>query len=380
MTRGSSRQPVVLHVLEALEGGTARHIVDVVRHVGSVQHVVALPEERVGWATDRRARRSIEDAGGTVTTVHMRRSPTDPHNVIALRHLRRLLRDRRPSIVHGHSSVGGALARLAAWRDDVPVVYTPNGVTTARAGIQVERALARRTTRLVAVSQSERDLAISLRLAPPDHIELIPNGLDLAVDGQTGGRELRSALGIPADATVLGTISRLVPQKAPEVFVRAAILVAQQHPSIHVVAIGSGPLRPSVVAEAAPLGSRFHLLDSVEDGGSAIASFDVFALASRFEGAPYTPLEAMRAGVPVVLTDVVGSRDIVEDDVSGLLVPVDQPAALADAICRVLANGTGTRLAARASEQLTRFDVRHMGAALGRLYEELAAREANWRA
>ncbi len=107
-----------------------------------------------------------------------------------------------------------------------------------------------------------------------------------------------------------------------------------------------------------------------------MAQLDVFALPSRYEAGPYAPLEAMRAGTPVVLSDVVGNRDTVVDGESGLLVPPDDPEALAAAVSRVLEEPElGAGLAAAARDRLeAEFDVRRMAERVGALYEAVARR------
>jgi glycosyltransferase involved in cell wall biosynthesis len=233
--------------------------------------------------------------------------------------------------------------------------------------------LARRTSRFVAVSPSEGDLALQWRLTTRDRLVVIPNGIDREPSPHPSGHELRAALGIPRDAFVIGTVSRLVAQKAPEVFARAARLVVQGEDGAHVVMVGSGPLAAEVRREAAGLGDRFHLVEHLEGAADALNGLDVFVLASRFEGGPYTPLEAMRAGVPVVLTDVVGNRDTVEHERTGLLVPVDDATALRAAILRYRHDpALRDRVVAGARQALSRFDVGPMGAATSRMYQEVA--------
>src|SRR5262249_34673479 len=157
----------------------------------------------------------------------------------------------------------------------------------------------------------------------------IPNGISLDVVEKP--LALRTVLGIPADAPVVGTISRLVPQKAPLDFIACCQLVHEIRPDTHFILIGDGPLQDDVDEWLGMWnhGGHFHQVTSMTGAASAAGSFDVFALLSRYEGAPYAPLEAMRAGVPVVVTDVVGSRDTVENGVSGHIVPPGDPAAAA---------------------------------------------------
>lgn len=355
-------------MLEALEGGTARHVTDVVTHAAGVHHVVAIPRERVGGVTDRCARVAMEAAGADVVNLETRRSVTSPRNAVALVELRRLIRSVRPQIVHGHSSIGGALARVAATGRAVRY-YTPNGFNPAPAMRVAERALAPLTDILIAVSDSE---AVALRAAGLDRaarLVMIPNGMDLRPPPP--GPDLRVMLGLAPGTPLIGTISRLVPQKAPERFVEVGARCLRRAPGAHLVLIGSGPLQAQTDRAVDELGvrDRFHQIRELPDAARVLDQFDVFVLASRFEGGAYTPLEAMRAGTPVVLSDVVGNRDVVVPGISGMLVPEDDVDGMADECIRLLSDrGFRDGVTAAARARLPQFDVVTMGSALSRLY------------
>ena len=364
----------VLHVLEALEGGTARHLVDVVRHTAGVEHHVAVPSDRKGWVTDTAAVGAMTDAGADVHVVEMRRRPYSPRNVVAVASLRRLVGAVRPGIVHGHSSIGGAAARAVPGRRHA-TAYTPNGVPQQRLALAIERRLAARTDLTIAVSPSEAELLLALRLATRDRLVTIRNGIDLEAAAAPAAVDLRATLGLPPDATVVGSISRMIDQKRPADLVDLARRLRDAGTDAHVVVIGAGPLSSAVDDAAARAGvaDRFHRLRHLPSAAAVLGQLDVFVLASAFEGGPYAPLEAMRAGVPVVLSDAVGNRDVVEHERSGLLVPVGDTAAMATAVARLLADaGARARFVAAASERLASlFDVRAMGAALAATYARL---------
>jgi glycosyltransferase involved in cell wall biosynthesis len=299
-------------------------------------------------------------------------------NVRATVAVRRLVLDTGADLVHGHSSIGGALARLVATATRRPCVYTPNGLATARAAIVVERILARRTARIIAVSPSEAELLRRTRVASGDRVAVIPNGVELDPPvNPRGATDLRRILGLAPAAPLVGTVARLVPQKAPERFVALAADVHRRHRDTHFVLIGDGPLHDDVVrlVTGAGLGSHLHLIPELPDAAATFGQLDVFVLPSRFEGGPYAPLEAMRAGTPVVLTDVVGNRDVVEPGRSGFLVSEREPAALADAVLGLLldadlraAVGAGGRERVR-----ERFDLAKTGPALRAVYGSLVA-------
>jgi glycosyltransferase involved in cell wall biosynthesis len=363
----------VLHVVEAIEGGLSRHVAQVVSHVPAEHHLV-LPAERVGGFTDTAAIDHMRGAGAEIHLMTMRRSSVDLRNAIATARVCGLIRRLRPDIVHGHSSIGGAVARLAGTATATPSVYTPNGVMTTRAAIVVERALGRLTDAFIAVSQTEADLAARLRIVPRERIVVIPNGIDLD-DRQPPVVDPRARLGIDVDTPLVGTIARLAPQKAPEVFIRACAHVAERIPEARFVLIGEGPLAGFVSREIASTGveDRFLHLRGLHGAATLLGQLDVFVLASRYEGGPYAPLEAMRAGTPVVLTSVTGNRDIVGDGSAGLLVPPDNPLALAGAVVRLLRDGDLRHQVAHAARKRLRdrFDVRVTGERLGELYRSV---------
>jgi glycosyltransferase involved in cell wall biosynthesis len=360
----------------------------VIRHIAGylsasgpgVEHHVVLPPVPAGAILasgapyDPAAERRIVASGGVIHRIDMRRSPGHPANAAAVVRLRRLIRSVAPNVVHGHSSVGGALARIAGAACGLPVVYTPNGLAPGRFYRTVERGLGRLTDRWIAVSCSEAELARQLRLVPADRIVTIPNGIDLTAG--PSGRSLRSELGLADGTPLVGTVARLVDQKAPDHFVRACAEIGRHRPDVHFLLIGAGPLQALVDEEVARagIGPRWHHLSSFPDAAGVIDQLEVFLLLSRFEGGPYTPLEAMRAGTPVVLSDVVGNRDAVEPGISGVVVPFGDTGAAARAALDLLADPARRRTMAAAARQrlADRFDLRRGAARLVEVYERVA--------
>ena len=368
---------VVLHVLEALEGGTARHVTDLVRHVPTVTHHVAVPPRRIGGMTDTRAVPEMEQVGATVHRLDMRRVPLSPRNAASLVGLRRLVSRLRPDIVHGHSAIGGALARVAGAGLPVRRVYTPNGLHPSIVAMNVERGLGALTDRWIAVAPSEAAVAAARGLVPHDRLLTIPNGIDLTA-GDDDGRppvEIRHLLGLAADAPVVGFVGRLVPQKSPEIVIEAGALIHRDRPDVRTVMIGSGPGEDDVrglIRERGLTGS-VHLIPYLPGAARVMDQFDVLLLPSLYEGCPYTVLEAMRAGTPVVLSDAVGNRDLVVDGVTGRLVRQGHAEETAAALLDVVNDPDAARRRAQAAEAglAERHDVRLTAAATAAVYAGL---------
>jgi glycosyltransferase involved in cell wall biosynthesis len=203
---------------------------------------------------------------------------------------------------------------------------------------------------------------------------VIPNGVDVdrfpvAVDRPA----VIAALGLPAGARLLIVVAKLYRQKGHAVLLRA--LTASDLPAdLHVILLGEGPERAALTAEVARIGmsDRVHFLGDRPDVPALLASSDLFVLPSLWEGLPMALLEAMASMLPVVATDVAGSRQVVVDGESGLLVPPGDAGALASAIRLLLADPVlaGTMGTAARERVVSSFS----GAAQAARHAELYAR------
>jgi len=352
-----------------------------VRWTPDTVHHVALPDlpgvaGRSGAVAASGAWAQLSGGGASLHRVDMRRNPLHPANAAAVAQVGRLIARTMPDVVHGHSSVGGAVARMASRWQRVPCVYTPNGLMTSPATVAGERWLGRATDRVIAVSAGEAERVVALRLVPPERVVTIPNGIDVS-GPSPDGEDIRGRLGLAEGTPLVATVARVVAQKAPEQFVRACAEVARHRPDVHFLLVGLGPLQGRVEKEVAAGGlhGRFHQIPHLDDAASVMGQFNVFALLSRYEGGPYAPLEAMRAGVPVVLSDVVGNHDTVVDGVSGFLVPFGDAGGAARVIVRLLDDAVvrAAVVAAAASRLRAEFDARLMGARHAALYSGMGS-------
>jgi glycosyltransferase involved in cell wall biosynthesis len=188
---------------------------------------------------------------------------------------------------------------------------------------------------------------------------------------------VRRELGIPVDAPVVGTVTRLSPQKAPLDFVDAAARVAERRPEAHFLLVGDGPLRAGVEARVADLGlvERFHLAGLRREVPDLLHAFDVFALSSLWEGLPRVLPQAMAAGLPVVATAVDGNAEAVTDGANGILVPPGDPGAMAGALVRLLDDpDLAARMGEAGQASVQEFSARKMVDDIAALYEALLER------
>ena len=172
------------------------------------------------------------------------------------------------------------------------------------------------------------------RLDSP-RVRVIYNGVDVdTFSGPYDGAAKRTDLGISPQDWVIGLVGSLRPQKNHQLLLRALARILPSVPEARLVLAGDGELRGSLEALAGELRiqDRVRFLGPRSDVPELLATFDVYCLPSHYEGMPLTVFEAMAAGVPVVATRVVGIQEVVRDRETGLLVPPNDPDALAQAL------------------------------------------------
>lgn len=307
-------------------------------------------------------------------------SPLD--DLRALGSLIRLMREFKPDIVHTHLAKAGTLGRLAARIAGVPVViHTYHGTVfrgyfdslRSRLFLGIERALARVTTRLVAITRGQRRELLALGIGDDAKLVEIPLGLDLApfTDGPSRA-EARLRLGLTPDEPVVAIVARLVPIKDVGMFLQALARLSSVATG---VVVGDGEERANLEAQAAALGlgSRCRFLGWRRDVETVYAAADVVVLTSRSEGSPISIIEAMAAGRAVVCTNVGGVADVVTSGVTGLLVSHGDVAALALSIDGLFADpGLRERLGAAARRAVyPRYDVSRLLTDIAALYTSL---------
>jgi len=340
----------VAMVLEATMGGTRTHLLQLAR---------GLPRERfqltliLSAERDRRFRQVMEQLrreGVHVVEVPMLRRIAPVRDSIAMLRILRALRAIPWDVVHTHASKGGAVGRLAArvcvgLGHGGRIAHTPHTFPFEGRGRlarwffrAIERRLARRTDRLIVLSEGQRRLAVNEVGMPPDRVAFIPNGVDADHFASAGRRaSARNSLGLATDAPVVGWIGRFMPQKRCDAFIRAAARVRERLPETRFLIVGEGPLERDLRRLARRLGVApavtWH--GFVDDPRPFYEAMDVFVLTSRYEGMPYSLLEAMAMELPVVASDIAGCEDVVTPE-NGILVPAGWTEGFGEAIVGLL--------------------------------------------
>jgi glycosyltransferase involved in cell wall biosynthesis len=376
-------QPLrVATIITRLEGGAGVHALRGARAMDPGSFRMTIITGRGGRLLDEAARAGLE-----VIIEPSLRPAIDPrHDLLALRRLGTLFRRRPFDVAHTHCAKAGTVGRLAAHRAGIPrIVHTYHGfpfhefqrAPRRRAYVSIERHLGRITDLALCVGTGVAVEAVRRELIAPGQVRTIGVVVDGADEVAAGAphagvplaaplarRRGRLALGLPADATVVGAVGRLTYQKAPEDFLAALRLLGR--PGVTGVWVGGGELSERIASLARKMPDVAVVLAGERaDVPELLPAFDVFALPSRYEGLPTAVVEAMVCGVPVVATAVNAVADVVIPGETGLLVPPRRPELLAGAIGFLLDSpAAAARMAAAAQ------------ARLGRRFGEQALREA----
>ncbi len=357
----------VLLVTEASAKGTGRHVLDLAEGLighGCEVHLLYSPVR-----TDASFLARLEGIRELRHAPLMMRRSIHPSDLLAAWRARGYMRRHGPfHIIHGHSSKGGAVARLAAMGAGAAVIYTPHALVTLDPDLSswarlfyrgVEVGLSWLTTRIIAVSPEEARAGVELGLGAP-RVRMVPNGVRREMLAPRD--EARRRFGVNDGEVVIGSVGRLVSNKAPEVLVRSVALAARTVPNLRLLFIGDGPNHTALRALATRLGVGENVMLPGElDAREALLAFDLYATASRKEGMPYAVLEAMAAGLPVVATATAGVEALVEPGVNGAVVAMDDVEALAAALVKLATQpDLMARQGAASLERVARFTPERM--------------------
>lgn len=269
--------------------------------------------------------------------------------------LSRRLAKLKPTILQTflyHANIAGRLAGKVA---RVPLIVSGIRVAEKRRGFRlwIEWATDWMVARHMCVSQDVAAFSVSRGGLPVSKICVIPNGVDAARFTQAPPADL-AQFGIPAQSRTLLFVGRFDPQKGPFVLLAATKDLLPRHDDLHLLLVGDGPLGEKMRAWVAKenLQSRIHFAGRRNDVPTLFRAADLFVLPSLWEGLPNVVLEAMAAGIPIVASRVEGVSDLLDDNRTGLIVPPNSSADLAEAIDRLLADPEHGRQMGRQAQHI----------------------------
>jgi len=336
----------ILYILEATSGGTQKHVIDIAKKIDKSEFQIDII-----YSTSRN-KHFIEESSGIFNKLYglpfeRSASLSDVSNILRIR---KIINQNDYDIVHCHSTKAGLVGRVAAFLSSHPnVIYSPHGFMFCDTRIKMrrllylylEKYLGYLTNKLVAVSGSERDLALEHNIVPNNKIVTLYNSIDPSdFDDFNYVNKVPEKLLQNNSEIILGTVGRLYYQKDPKTLIKSFRLINDRFPNTKLIIVGDGPLED----ECRQLINELNLQDRIELAGYQKNSkayykiFDIFLLSSHYEGLPYALLEAMIMGIPSVGTDVVGIKDLIVHGETGYLAKEEDHVGFAKAVINLLEN------------------------------------------
>jgi glycosyltransferase involved in cell wall biosynthesis len=314
-------------------GGGPKHVYDLVRHLPRDEFEVTVAGPRDGVYFDR-----FRELGTAMVELPLSR--------LGARHLpqtMRLVRERRIEIVHTHGKGPGLYGRVAARAVGIPAIHTFHGIhynSYSRMGqrlyLALERRLCEMTHTIINVSRSQEVEGLALRLFRPEQSVIVTNGIDIEEIDRTLAQSPihREALGLSSEDFVLGCVSRWDPVKRVEILLQAVRRLTGRIPRLALLLVGGGGEEARLRRLVSETGLRDRVIFTGFLGNPTriYGILDLYVATSLKEGLPLAPLEAMAVRRAIVATDVPGHQDVVVHERTGLLVPAEDSAGLAEAI------------------------------------------------
>jgi glycosyltransferase involved in cell wall biosynthesis len=336
----------ILYILEATSGGTQKHVIDIAKKIDKSEFQIDIV-----YSTKRNknfvpvSNNIFHKAYGL--PISRSGSFSDISNILRIR---KIIKENKYHIVHCHSTKAGFVGRLAAFISNHPnVVYSPHGFMFCDTRIQLrrllylylEKYLGYITNKIIAVSGSERDLALQHKIVPNDKIITLYNSIDPSdYDDHIYINRVPEKLLQKNSEIILGTVGRLYYQKDPLTLIKSFKIINDSFPNTKLVFVGDGPLLDKCQRLINQLGlqDKIKLEGFQKNSKEYYKIFDIFILSSHYEGLPYALLEAMIMGIPSVGTDVVGIKDLIINGETGYLVQEEDHIGLAKAVIDLLNN------------------------------------------
>ncbi|WP_291907125.1 glycosyltransferase [Chitinophaga sp. CB10] len=331
-----------IKVLETIHqgkvGGGERHILDLVAHLDTSRFAPVVLSFTDGPMVD-----ALKQMNIPVHVIHS----TKAFDFRIWKAVKTLILEEEIDIVHVHGTRANTNILPATRALGIPVIYTVHGWSfheglsypVRKARILIEKWITRNTGMNITVSAANRQTGLRAFGRFKSHV--IRNGVNLQrFHPGVSDNGLRAQYGFTEEDIVIGFIVRMTHQKDPLGMIRAFAAAHQLHPQLKLLMIGEGPLKSAAVQLIRELGiAGAVVLDGFRsDVPGVLQAIDIYCLPSLWEGYPIGVLEAMAVGKPVIASDVDGTREAFDHEVSGLLVPPKNTPALCAAICRLAAD------------------------------------------
>lgn len=366
----------ICHVVEAGAGGVGNVILDLVKHgIQAGDNITVIHGDERTWP---QFAQGLDKMGVVKRIISPMRRSVGAHDFAAALKLYSALRQNGPfDVIHAHSSKAGALVRLLHPILPKSVsVYTPHAFVTLAPDVSpaygwIEKYLSFCCNAIICLSRQEQKHAQAHLHIPARKLVVIPNGID--IDYPTDRAAARAKMRARGDEFVVGFIGRMEPQKNPARAIEAFAMAANQKPDMRLVMVGHGSLQAEVeqLASSKGLKERVTFIDD-RNGRDLVSGFDCLLCSADYEGFSLVVLEAMAAGVPVVMTPVGGSEAVISGK-TGIVTNDFSAAELSEGLVKLASNDAAqrTQMSVDAKVQAGNYSLEKMAQRTRTLYSQL---------
>lgn len=344
------RKIKILHIITRMDhGGSADDTVRIIKGVPPEKYESSLLCGSLEQLSETELRELKSSCSSFTIEPSLKRDPKPLSDLRALFRLRRFILNGDYDIVHTHTSKAGIIGRLAARLAGRPVTvhsthghvfYGYFGKLKTSLFVFLEKHIATITDRVFCLTEMEIEDHLTLNIGTRGLFSCVYSGVPLEQYATPANprEQTREKLGLPPAALVIGAVARIDPVKGIRHIVEAFKLLHAENPNAHLLLAGDGEDRPELekLSREYGISDRLHFLGHRTDIADLLHAMDIFALPSLNEGYGKAIVEAFCAGLPVVATRVGGIPALIKDGETGILVPPADPAALANAISRLL--------------------------------------------
>ncbi len=336
----------VIHVAQA-PGGVERYLYTLLKYIDKSEY------NNILVLSQNYDIQKFKNLATKIETVEMYREIGFFKEIKAIFNIRKLIKKYHPDVVYIHSSKAGVVARIANLGFKNKCIYNAHGwafnmkISKSKKKIYtlIEKMLSPLCTKIICISDYEKQSAIKEGICRIDKLKVIYNGIDFE-EHRTQSGLTRTNLGIPEEAFVVGSVGRLDRQKAPDIFVKAAKKIKEKIPNTFFVMVGNGNEQEEIIKQINEYGlsESFLITGWVNNPLDYIRCFDVAMLLSRWEGFGLVLPEYMLEGKPIIATKVDAIPNIITDGMNGLLVDMDDYSAAANAVEKIYTSNIGRTL------------------------------------
>lgn len=369
----------IMHVVQGANGGVERYIQMLLKKIDDIKYENILVCS-LDYDIDR-----YEGIICGIEQVDMCREIKVKTDFKAVLSVRRIIKKYNPDIVYAHSSKAGAVARIANIGLKSKCIYNPHGWAfnmrgcsqeKIKAYVLIEKVLSHFCSKIIAISDYEKESAIRNNICAENKINVIYNGIDTdeytEKENKTQKDFIRNECKILENSFVIGCVGRLSEQKAPDVFVKAAHLIKREIHNAYFLMVGDGEQRQEIeeLIKELELENCVYITGWVDNPIDYIERFNIAMLLSRWEGFGLVLPEYMLAGKPIVATDVDAISYVVGD--AGRLVDVDDHKAASEAVISLYKDKKfREKYIEKGKERLKLFDAQRMADEHARMWESL---------